>query len=147
MKILAFLILFCAFNLNAQIQIDPSVNGIYHLYSPEKGPSGKTYKMILEFIERNTQQMLAIAPCAECYPAIYSYKPELTRKFGKPIFYNSSRIHVLQYDDESFIICMVAVSLEKDFEYINFYSKSKSKVNAMSLEKIQNYANNILNFL
>lgn len=133
--------------LYAQEAPSQSVNGLYHLFTPEKGASGKTDKMLIELAENNGTKMLAVASCERCYPAIYTYKPELSKQFGKPVFYNSSGIHILKYDNDSFIICMVAISIDKDFNYINFYSKSKSKVKTMSTKKMEAYASKILDFL
>lgn len=139
--------LFFVISLQAQEAPSQSVNGLYHLFTPEKGPSGKTDKMLIELAENNGTKMLTVAACEKCYPAIYTYKPELSKQFGKPVFYNSSGIHVLKYDDDSFIICMVAISIEKDFNYINFYSKNKSKVDSMSISKMEKYASQILDYL
>lgn len=123
------------------------INGIYHLSSPEKGPSGPTKKMIIQLAENNGTKMLAVAACEKCFPAIYTYKPELSKEFGKPVYYNSAGFHVLTYDNNSFIICMVAISIEKDFNYINFYSKNKGKVDAMTTKKMEAYASKILDYL
>lgn len=131
----------------AQQLPNDSINGIYHLLKQEKGPSGKTNKMLIELAENNGTKMLAVAACEKCYPAIYTYKPELSKQFGKPVFYNSSGIHVLKYDNDSFIICMAAISIDKDFNYINFYSKSKSKVEAMTTKQMEAYANKILDYI
>lgn len=139
--------LFFLISLQAQEAPSQSVNGLYHLFTPEKGPSGKTNKMLIELAENNGTKMLAVAACEKCYPAICTYKPELSKQFGKPVFYNSSGIHVLKYDNESFIICMAAISIDKDFNYINFYSKSKSKVEAMTTKQMEAYANKILDYI
>lgn len=140
-------IFFTGLTAVAQQPNNTTINGIYHLFTPEKGPSGPTKKMIIELAEKNNTKMLAVAACKGCYPAIYTYKPTLSKQFKKPIYYNSSGIHVLTYDDNSFIICVLSTSTEKKINYINFYSKSKSKVDAMTTKKTKAYASKILAYL
>lgn len=149
---LQFLAIICLLLTSATIKAQsktPSknINGVYHLFKAEKGPSGTTNKMLIELAKNNGTIMLAVAACEKCYPAVYTYQPALSKKFGKPVYYNSSGIHVLTYDDNSFIICMAAISIEKDFNYTNFYSKSKAKVDGISQKKIASYASKILDYL
>lgn len=147
-KIILLLFLSNVIVLTAQ-NITPSknINGTYHLLIPEKGVSGKTKKMLIQLGENNGTQMLAVAACKQCFPAIYTYKPELSKKFKKPVFYNSMGYYVITYDKDSFILFVIAISADDDFRYINFYSKDQSKVKTMTKAKMEEYASTILDFI
>ncbi|WP_407557324.1 hypothetical protein [Winogradskyella sp. 4-2091] len=113
-------------------------NGTYYLLEAERGADTKMF----EFGEHNGVQLLAVAACAKCMPGVYRYQEEDSKEVGVAIFYNKLGLYMIAYDDESFVMVMPSIKEGEDwtdFTFSNFYSKSKSKVDAMSKEKIKTY--------
>ncbi|MGC1472035.1 MAG: hypothetical protein WA775_05545 [Psychroserpens sp.] len=124
-----------------------SIDGTYTTLIAEKGVGGKTNTMLVQLIINNGTIMLAAGACERCFPIIYTYDEDLSVQFKKPVFSNSTGILALTYDDDSFVFVVPALTAEDDFSYMNFYSKSASKVTTMTQAKIKSYAFKILDLL
>lgn len=148
-KLLVIACMLClSITTNAQsVAPSNSINGAYHLFTPEKGQGGKTKNMIVELMENNGTKMLGVAACKRCFPAVYTYKAEISKEFGKPVFHNSSGFYVATYDADSFVIFMPMVNGNSYFRYVNFYSKTQAKVQAMNKSSIEKYAMTLLEIL
>lgn len=119
-------------------------NGSYSLLEPERGIHSKpTSTKFFEFGENNGINLLAIAACEKCIPAIYTYQETQSKRLGIPVFFNKMGFYVFGYKNNSFIIVLVSSELGKkawtDFSFINFYSKDKSQINTISKQKITQY--------
>lgn len=151
MRVLTSLVLLLSINMMLAQKGIPTkaINGTYYLLEAERGAldGGTTKTKLIEFGENNGTKLLAIAACKKCIPAVYTYQPEVSKKLGKAIFFNSSGLYVIQYDDESFINVLVTNRLGDApwtrFMFSNFYSKNKSTVATMTKEKIEEYARSI----
>ncbi|GAB5565851.1 MAG: hypothetical protein Wins2KO_29140 [Winogradskyella sp.] len=139
MKIFIINFSLCLFSLAFHAQsAKPSkeINGSYHLMEAERGVQTK----IFEYGQHNDAKLLLIAPCKQCMPGTYTYQKEASEELDRAVFYNSTGLYVFQYDDESFVMIMLNVTQDvdwTDFYFSNFYSKNKSKVKAMSKDKIK----------
>lgn len=145
--ILSLLLLFGATDLIAQQNISTeNMNGVYHLLVAERGAAngGTTNEKLIQFGENNGTKLLAIAACEKCMPAVYTYQEDDSKRLGMPVFFNSSGLYVLEYDEDSLVTVLVTNKLGDgewtDFSFSNFYSKNEAKVNAMTKEKIEAYA-------
>lgn len=120
---------------------------MYHLLEAERGIDNQpTHTKLVEYGAHNGTKLLAIAACEKCIPAIYSYQADDSESLGVTTYYNSNGLFVFEYDFESFVIIMLNPSAEDDwinFAFSNFYSKSKSKVDAMSQQKIKDFIETI----
>lgn len=123
-----------------------AIDGKYNLMTAERSPKGgTTNEMLVQYAERNGQQMLVVAACEQgCTPMVYTYQPEHSAKLGKTVFFNSFGYYMLAYDDNSFVLVIPEAALGKAkwnaFRYSNFYSKDASKVSDMNSEKIASFA-------
>jgi hypothetical protein len=123
-------------------------NGTYHLFEAERGINNKpTNSKIFEFGEHNSVKLLAIAACAKCMPAVYTYQETESNKLDIPVYFNKMGIYILGYDKESFVAVLVTNKLGdgewNNFSFSNFYSKNKLKIASINKEKISNYAKEI----
>ena len=144
-KFLLLPFLFGAIILNCQNKIDKSFNGKYYTLEAEKGVDNKPSKIkYVELGENNGKKMLAVAACEKCMPAIFSYKPDESKIYKRSIFFNYFGLYAIAYDEESFIIIQVSNKLGagvwSKFAFSNFYSKSKTKVDAMTKQKLEDFA-------
>ena len=123
------------------------MDGSYHLLESERGLNNQPTKTkLVQLVENNGVQMLAIAACEKCIPAIYTYKAEDSETLDRHTYFNSMGIFVTQYDNESFVAFMPNPNSTSEADYLlfsNFYSKSKSKVESMTKAKIKNYVLNL----
>ncbi len=124
-----------------------NIDGAYTALFEERGASGPTKNKVIQLGENNGTQLLAIAACEQCFPAVYSYKKNLSEQFGKAVFYNASGLYVLSYDNDSFVIVMPSLKAGEDFSYHNFYSKRASKAESMTKDSIEKYATKLLDLL
>lgn len=149
MKKYIFLIVFFAFTLvQGQSRLSSEkVNGAYIALEAEKGSNGPTKNKVIELAENNGTQILAIAACETCFPAIYTFNQNLSEQFGKPVFTNSMGIYSIVYDDKSFVVVVPSLKLEENFSFLNFYSKDKDLLLKMTKNKIEKYAIGLLDFL
>jgi hypothetical protein len=113
------------------------INGTYHLLEAERGVGTK----IFEYGQHNDTKLLLIAACKQCMPGTYTYKKDASEELDRAVFFNTTGLYIFQYDNESFVMIMINPKAENwtDFYYSNFYSKSKSKVQNMSKEKIKEF--------
>lgn len=126
------------FSLSQNVKPTSDINGTYHLLEAERGVKTKFF----EFGEHNGVQLLAIAACQKCIPGVYTYQKEDSESIDRLVFFNKAGLHIINYDDESFVMIMLNPNAEgdwTDFYFSNFYSKNKAKVAAMSKEKIKNF--------
>ncbi|PHR71364.1 MAG: hypothetical protein COA67_06570 [Lutibacter sp.] len=120
-----------------------AINGTYHLLEAERGVGNKqTQTKIFQYGLFGDTKVLAIAACGKCMPAIYTYKEAESKELGIHFFYNDIGLFVITYDNESFV--MLKLSNKEsvdftDFSFSNFYSKNKTKVDAMTQQKIKEY--------
>ncbi|CAM1346574.1 hypothetical protein [Tenacibaculum crassostreae] len=126
-----------------ELEPTKSMDGVYYTTFAEKGVKGKTNTMLVQLAENNGVKMAAVAACEKCFPAIYSYKLELSKVVNKPAFYNSMGLYFVTYDENSFICFMPGTKGNKDFVYINFFSKDENKAKAMTKDKMIMYAEKI----
>ncbi len=131
-------------NINAQKEIPiEAINGTYHLLVPTRDSSKKQF---LQIGENNGVKILAMASCEKCMPATYVYNTEASNDIGKPV-YGKSGIYVITYDANSYISVMpkspmvaLGEGVWETFAYYNFFSTDKSKVTAMTKDKVEAYA-------
>lgn len=121
-----------------------SIDGTYHLLTPERSPKGgTTQKVIMQYVERGGAKMLATAACSGCNPAVYTYQPEPSEALGLSIFFNSMGLYMIQYDENSFVSAMPDQQLGKGIisklAYSNFYSQDQTKISGMTNAKITDY--------
>jgi hypothetical protein len=119
-----------------------ALNGTYHLLDAERaGGNKQTNTKIFEYGKFGDDNVLAVAACVNCMPAIYKYKEEFSTDLKTAVFFNDIGLYLIAYDKESFI--MMPSKKEgaewTDFAFSNFYSKNKAKVAAMSQQKIKEY--------
>lgn len=116
------------------------INGKYYLMDAERGIGSKmTKEKLFQYGVWGEDKVLVVAACEKCSPAMYKYKKEDSDAFGVPVFYNAVGLYMISYDDESFVMMVPANKNSKDwtdFTYSNFYSKSKTKADAMTKQKI-----------
>ena len=138
MKQRILVLLLFSINIIAAQQEMPtkSINGTYYLLFSERGVKTKH----IQFGENNGTQLLAIAACEKCMPAVYTYKPKESKELEKPVFYNSIGLYVISYDAESFITVMLSTNENTNFAFSNFYSKNPATIKTMTKEKIEAYA-------
>tara|TARA_B100000809_G_C14939509_1_gene459854 strand:+ start:371 stop:829 length:459 start_codon:yes stop_codon:yes gene_type:complete len=119
------------------------LNGTYHLLDVERaGGNKQTKAKIFEYGKFGDDNVLAVAACAKCMPAIYKYKTEYSNDLKTAVFFNDIGLYLIAYDKESFVMMMPSKKEGAewtDFSFSNFYSKSKVKVAAMSQQKIKEY--------
>ena len=143
-----FLILFSFFTLLFQAQNAKLVerfNGTYHLLEAERGINNKPTKTkLVQFGKNNNAQLLAIAACEKCLPAVYTYQEKESETYKMPLFLNSMGLYVIPFDKESFVIVLVDKKLGdgnwSKFGFSNFYSKNKGTVSKMTKQKIEKFA-------
>jgi len=120
-----------------------ALNGTYHLLEAERaGGNKQTKTKIFEYGKFGDDNVLAVAACANCMPAIYKYKEEYSKDLKTAVFYNDIGLFLIAYDKESFIMMMPSKKEGADwadFAFSNFYSKSQVKVAAMSQQKIKEH--------
>ncbi|MAX70857.1 MAG: hypothetical protein CMC76_07100 [Flavobacteriaceae bacterium] len=144
MKYIILTILMC-FSIVIKAQnSEPSTtfNGKYHLMDAERASRGETTKIkYFEFGEHNGLQLLAVAACEKCMSAVYTYKPEESKEIERLVFFNKVGLIMIQYDKESFVMIMPNPNSDNwlDFMFSNFYSKSKTKAEQMTQEKIKTF--------
>ena len=81
-----------------------AINGTYYMLESERGLNNQPTKTkLVQLVENNGVQMLAIAACEKCIPAIYTYKAEDSETLDRHTYFNSMGIFVTQYDNESFV--------------------------------------------
>jgi len=118
----------------------------YHLLEAERSPAGGTTKtLLLEEGDNKGTKVLVIKACEEkCTPAVYTYKEDESKKLGIKVFFNSSGIYILEYNESSFISVMSSESFGKavfeKFIFSNFYSKEASEAKSATKEKVEAYA-------
>ena len=65
-------------------------SGTYYLLEAEKGINNKPTKTkLFQFGEKeeNGAQLLAIAACEKCMPAVYTYQAAQSKRLGIPVFF------------------------------------------------------------
>lgn len=121
-----------AFELNAD-----AVNGLYELAQPERSAAGQTQKLQIEYGEMNGQVFLAAASCANCPAAGYRLLETESKELGRPVFFNSSGIYIIAYDESTFVSVMADAQLGKKIwqklPYANIYNKQGTP--SISLEE------------
>ena len=120
-----------------------ALNGTYHLLEAERAGGNKQTKIkIFEYGKFRDDNVIAVAACQKCMPAIYKYKEEYSKDLKTAVFYNDIGLFLIAYDKESFIMMMPSKKEGAewaDFAFSNFYSKNKAKVAAMSQQQIKAY--------
>lgn len=114
------------------------IDGTYHLLFEEKGIKTK----FIQLVEKNNATMLLVASCEKCFPAMYQYRPEESKRVESPVFYTMG-IFIIKYDEESFIAVAPSLKEDVDFAFSNFYSKNKATLKTMTKEKIETFANKL----
>lgn len=120
-----------------------AINGTYHLLEAERaGGNKQTLTKIFQYGKWGEDNVLAVAACKKCMPAIYKYKEVYSKELETAVFYNDIGLFLIAYDKESFVMMMPSRKEGAewtDFSFSNFYSKNKAKVAAMSQLKIKEY--------
>ena len=146
---LIFLIVFLTSRLLFAQNENPTeaLNGTYHLLEAERAEGNKqSLTKIFQYGKWGEDNVLAVAACTKCMPAIYKYKEEYSKDLKTAVFYNDIGLYLIAYDKESFVMMMPSKKEGAewtDFSHSNFYSKSQVKVAAMSQQKIKEYILNI----
>ncbi len=111
-----------AFTLTAE-----GVKGVYQLAQPERSAAGQTQKLAIEYGQMNGQTVLVTASCPNCPAAGYRLLETESKELGRPVFFNSSGIYVIAYDDNTFVSVMPDGQLGKkiwqNLMYANVYNK------------------------
>ena len=145
--ICAFLLCFSTI-IHAQHEPKAStIDGKYTALVEEKGMSGPTKDKVIQLAENNGVQMLAVAACEKCFPAIYTYNADITSKLKKTVFSNSIGLYVINYNDKGFVVVMPDLTFKTNFSYLNYYGKNKSEVTQMTTDKIDSFAAELLDHL
>ncbi len=110
----------------------------YHLLFEERGVKTK----FIQLTEINGTKALLVASCADCYPAIYRYRPEESDDLGKNVF-SAMGIYILRYDDKSYVAVLPVLGEETSYAFSNYYSTDKTNIQSMDKAKIEAYANKI----
>lgn len=120
-----------------------AIDGTYHLMDAEKGIGRKQTKTkLFQFTKWGNDKILIVAACQQCSPAMYKYQKEDSEALGFPVFFNAIGLYMITFDKESFIMIMPANKKSTNwtvFTFSNFYSKNKTKADAMSKQKIKKF--------
>ena len=125
---LTYLMLACASYSAHSFELTPEqVNGVYQLAQPERSAAGPTQKLTIEYGEINGQTVLVTASCPKCPAAGYRLLQTESKELGRPVFFNSSGIYTIAYDNNTFVSVMADGQLGKKIwqklMYANVYSK------------------------
>lgn len=134
LKALLLLLFFTVLSSKAQDYFPDKekFNGTYYSLKPMKLRSGGVAtEMICQVGKMGNIQVLAIAACEKCMPGVYTFKPSSSKEIKRAMFYNKYGAMAIEYDENSFVVAYVTA----DKPRVDFYSKSKSKVAAMTEEK------------
>ena len=128
---LLFMLLSSSTQLGWAFELSPqSTNGIYQLAQPERSAAGQTQKLQIEYSDTNGQTVLVAASCPRCPPAGYKLLATESKELGRPVFYNSSGIYIIAYDDTTLVSVMADAQLGKKIwtklAYANVYNKQGS---------------------
>ncbi|NOR28471.1 MAG: hypothetical protein GQ540_08085 [Lutibacter sp.] len=143
--LLIYLIIFLSSGLLFSQNENPTeaLNGTYHLLEAERaGGNKQTNTKIFQYGKWGEDNVLAVAACAKCMPAIYKYKEEYSKDLKTAVFYNDIGLFLIAYDSESFVMMMPSKKEGTewtDFAFSNFYSKNQVKVAAMTQHKIKEF--------
>ncbi|NVK37638.1 MAG: hypothetical protein HWE18_06925 [Gammaproteobacteria bacterium] len=103
------------------------VNGVYQLSQPERSAAGQTQQLQIEYGVMNGQTVLVTASCPKCPAAGYRLLETESKELGRPVFFNSSGIYVIAFDNNTFVSVMADGQLGKKIwqklVYANVYSK------------------------
>lgn len=115
-------------SIAAAFELTPEkVNGVYDLAQPERSAVGQTQKLQIEFGEMKGQKVLVAASCQGCPAVGYRLMETETAELGRPVFFNSSGIYVIAYDENTFVSVMpdgqLGKKIWKNLVYANVYSK------------------------
>lgn len=122
------------------------LGGKYYLMDAERASRGETTKTkYFEFGEHNGVQLLAVAACEKCMPAVYTYKPEESEEINRLVFFNKVGLIIIQFDKDSFVMIMPNPNSDNwlDFMFSNFYSKSKTKAEQMTQQKLKTFIDSL----
>ncbi len=115
----------------------------YFLMEPSR--DGKN-EQILQLGENNGTKILAMASCAQCMPAVYTYNASASNAASMEV-YGVSGIYVIPYDGNSYIavapkspLVGLGEGVWQTFQYSNFFSKDRSKVKNMTKDIVEQWA-------
>ncbi|WP_339141983.1 hypothetical protein [Croceitalea sp. MTPC5] len=115
----------------------------YFLMEPSR--DGKN-EQILQLGENNGTKVLAMASCAQCMPAVYTYNASASKAASMEV-YGVSGIYVIPYDGNSYIavapkspLVGLGEGVWQTFQYSNFFSKERSKVKNMTKDIVEQWA-------
>jgi len=139
---LVFTLLFSTMALQAAEITPESVKGIYHLGIPERGQ----HQVEIAYGDMKGKNVIAIAPCERCPPAVYSYLKKKSRILDVPVF-TTSGLYLFQYDNESFVIVQPDSILGKKpwskIGHANIYSKNIATAKSVSRLQIESFVTNL----
>ena len=118
-------------------------NGIYTVMEIER--DGARTK-VFEFGNVQGKNVLAVAACAQCVPAIYTHQAQDSKDLGVPVYFNNIGLYMINYDDDSFVMVMYGSNANgnwSDYSFANFYSKNPEKTTKMNKEKIAQYVDSL----
>lgn len=122
--------------------VTEAVNGNYHLGTPERGAK----QVILQYGKLGNKQVIAVAACKKCPPAVYSFQAEPSQTLGVPVFMTAG-LYLIQYDDESFVLVQPDAELGRKvwskIGHANIYSKNAGKAQSTARDKIETFAINL----
>lgn len=132
------------FNLTLFLVVSNTFSqSIYHLMVPSR--DGKKQNTV-QIVNNNGTDLFTMSSCKGCMPAVYTHNKEASEAMGKPV-YGASGIYILPYDENSYVsvapkapLVALGEGIWKTFLYTNFFSTDKSKVNAMSKTKVEQWA-------
>lgn len=120
------------------------VQGKYDLLNPQRGQTGQIQSLMLDYGKLGDKTILATAECERCFPATYSFLPEISKELDRPVFFNTQGVYVIAHDASTFVafypkpLVEIGKGLIEDFMYINVYNKSGTK--GISLEQAKQLA-------
>ena len=142
---LKYLVLFCApvFLFAQHKTPTEALTGTYYLLESERGIGNEqTNTKVAQYGKWGDDNVMAVAACEKCMPAIYKYKKEYSEELNTAVFYNDYALFLIFYDEESFIIMKPSNKEDAaftDFSFSNFYSKNMKKVNVMTQKIIKEF--------
>ncbi|WP_444997671.1 hypothetical protein [Aliikangiella sp. IMCC44359] len=116
-----------------------NINGVYYLGTPERGQS----KVIVQFGQLGGKNVVAVAACKKCPPAVYTYNTEESQTLGVPVF-STAGLYLFKYDDDSFVLVqpdgILGRKIWKKIGHANIYSKNQSKSQSITRQQIETFA-------
>ena len=139
LKIFSFLVGMLCLSATASNLTPEMVNGTYHLTTPERGKS----QVLMQFGKLSNKNVIAVAACKTCTPAVYSYMPEESKTLGTEVFFTGG-LYLIQFNSESFALVqpdgLLGRKVWSKLGHVNLYSKSQSTAQQTPRADVEKFA-------